>query len=86
MCKFSEEKKHIEPPTVILPAKSLTLNVNSVLNYTNGVQTDFFFQRLHTRKSFGSEPDKLCLGIFTTAHCENAENKKWPWRRLNSTQ
>lgn len=38
---------------------------------------------VYTQKnSFGSEPDKLCFGIFTTAHCENTENlkkkKKWP--------
>lgn len=50
-------------------------------NYTNGIQTDFFFQSLQTHKNFGSQPDKLCLGTFTIAHCENAENKKWPWRR-----
>ena len=28
------------------------------------------------KNSFGSQPDKLCFGIFTIAHCENTENLK----------
>ena len=32
---------------------------------------------VYTKKnSFGSQPDKLCFGIFTIAHCENTENEK----------
>lgn len=45
---------------------------------------------VYTQKnSFGSEPDKLCFGIFTTAHCENTENlkkKKMALEKSNITQ
>lgn len=71
ICGFSEEKKYIEPPTVMPPVKSL--NVNAILYYTKGIQIPPSY--VYTQKnSFGSQPDKLCFGIFTIAHCENTEN------------
>lgn len=32
------------------------------------------------KNSFGSQPDKLCLGTFTMADW-NVENKKWSWSK-----